>query len=275
LTRGNAALHSSFIDKAYENRQKIFSEREKMGTTIQALIQDHEEELEELQKKIEYSFQNIELLQVSLVHSSFAFERLDCGRHNETQEFLGDAVLDLTVGHLLFTRFPEMREGKLTRIRSALVNETGLSEMARSLNLGKYLLLGRGEDASAGREKSSILSCAFEAMVGAMFLDGGYPVVEKFVRRTFEPLIAERGHKLTTTDAKSGLQEWLQEKYNEGPAYVLDAEEGPAHARIFSVSVHFQEKVLGEGRASSKKEAEQRAARAALDFLTTTQEQTL
>ena len=246
-----------------------------MGTTLEALVQDHVEDLAELQEKIGYTFKDINLLQLSMVHSSFAFERLDCGRHNETQEFLGDAVLDLTVGYILFTRFPELREGKLTRIRSALVNEVGLAEVARAIDLGNYLLLGRGEDASFGREKSSILSCAYEAMVGAMFLDGGYDVVLAYVQRTFGPLIEERGDQLTSTDAKSGLQERLQEQYNEGPQYVLDAEEGPAHARVFTVSVHFHDQVLGSGRASNKKEAEQLAARAALDFLRKEQGKTL
>ncbi len=263
-------LKVQLSDSKFKESETLNSELktpDRMGTTLQALVQDHEEELAELQQKIDYSFKDIELLQLSMVHSSFAFERLDCGRHNETQEFLGDAVLDLTVGSILFSRFPEMREGKLTRIRSALVNETGLAEVARSLDLGKYLLLGRGEDASLGREKSSILSCAFEAMVGAMFLDGGYDVVQAYVDRTFGPMIEERGEQLTTTDAKSGLQERLQEQYNEGPNYVMDAEEGPAHARIFTVSVFFHERLLGSGRASNKKEAEQQAARAALDFL--------
>ncbi len=238
-----------------------------MGTTLEALIQDHEDDLAELQAKIGYTFQKTTLLQLSLVHSSFAFERLDCGRHNETLEFLGDAVLDLAVGFLLFSRFPELREGKLTLIRSALVNETGLAERARAIDLGKYLLLGRGEDASCGRAKSSILSCAYEAMVGAVFLDGGYDVVQAYVQRTFAPLIEERGEQLTSADAKSRLQEQLQEQYNEGPNYILDAEEGPAHARIFTVSAHFHDRVLGSGRASSKKEAEQQAAAAALKFL--------
>ncbi len=235
-----------------------------MGTTLRAVIQDNEEGLQALQGRIGYRFHDIQLLQLSLIHSSFAFERLDNGRHNETQEFLGDAVLDLTVGYILFTRFPKMREGKLTRIRSALVNETGLAEMARAIDLGAHLLLGKGEDASRGREKSSILSCAYEALVGALFLDGGYDEAQAFVQRFFGPLIDERQKKLILADAKSSLQELLQERFNEGPDYVLEAEEGPAHARIFTVSVRFHDQLLGSGRAGSKKEAEQQAAGAAL-----------
>ncbi len=106
-----------------------------MGTTLRALVQDHEEELQELQERIGYTFRDLQLLQLSLVHSSFAFERLDDKKHNETQEFLGDAVLDLTVGYILFTSFPDMREGELTRIRSGLVNESGLAEMAREMKM--------------------------------------------------------------------------------------------------------------------------------------------
>jgi ribonuclease-3 len=235
-----------------------------MGTTLVNLIQDNEEGLQELQERIGYRFRDLQLLQLSLVHSSFAFERLDDGRHNETQEFLGDAVLDLTVGFILFTRFPEMREGKLTRIRSALVNEGGLADMAREIDLGHHLLLGKGEDASHGRDKSSILSCAYEALIGALFLDGGYDQALAFVRRFFEPHIDRHQDRLVSSDAKSSLQELLQEKFNEGPEYVLVDEEGPAHARLFSVTVNFQGEELGSGKASSKKEAEQEAARAAL-----------
>jgi ribonuclease-3 len=238
-----------------------------MGTTLHALVQDNEDSLRELENKTGYRFKNIELLVTSLIHSSFAFERLDCNTHNEIQEFLGDAVLDLTVGHLIFVRFPRVREGKLTRIRSALVNETGLSGMARDLELGKYLLLGKGEEASSGREKSSILSCAYEAIVGGIFIDGGYDAAEDFSRKFFTPMIDERQKKLILIDGKSSLQEILQEKYNEGPQYVLDSEDGPSHARIFSVSVHFHGRLLGSGRASSKKEAEQQAATQALKSL--------
>jgi ribonuclease-3 len=238
-----------------------------MGTTLEELTIKYVEHLAEIQERTGYAFRDRELLQLALVHSSFAFERLDCGRHNETLEFLGDAVLDMAVGHLLFIRFPNMREGKLTRIRAALVNETSLAEIARSLELGKHLLLGRGEDGTNGREKASILSCAYEAMIGAMFLDGGYEVVHSYVQQAFSPLIDRQGERLTSADAKSKLQEVLQEQHNEGPQYMLEAEEGPAHARLFTVSVQFRSQVLGSGRAASKKEAEQQAAAAALTFL--------
>jgi ribonuclease-3 len=136
--------------------------------------------------------------------------------------------------------------------------------MARSIGLGSHLLLGKGEDGSNGRKKSSILSCAYEAVVGAIFLDGGYDEALSFVERFFGPLIDKRQDELMLADAKSSLQEVLQERYNEGPHYALDGEEGPAHARIFSVSVRFHGRVLGTGRASSKKEAEQQAAGVAL-----------
>ncbi|WPD24491.1 MAG: ribonuclease III [Candidatus Electrothrix scaldis] len=238
-----------------------------MGTSIEILLLDQTEQLAELQKKLGYTFIKKELLLLSMIHSSFAFERLDTRQHNETLEFLGDAVLDLTIGHMLFTRFPKKREGQLTRIRSALVNEAGLAKVARCLDLGKYLLLGRGEDGSGGREKSSILSCAYEALVGAMFMDSGYDTVLRYVQQTFAPLIEQQGERLIHADSKSRLQEYLQELHNEGPSYVLDEEEGPAHARIFSVSARFRDQVLGAGKAGSKKEAEQQAARAALALL--------
>jgi ribonuclease-3 len=238
-----------------------------MGITLEELTWNRAEQLRELQEQLGFTFKDAGLLQLALVHSSFAFERLDCGRHNETLEFLGDAVLDLAVGHILFLSFPQMREGQLTRIRSALVNENGLAEAARLLDLGRHLLLGRGEESSNGREKASILCCAYEALIGAMFLDSGYAAAHDYVQQTFKPLIERHGERLCSADAKSRLQEQLQERHNEGPQYVLEAEEGPAHARIFTVSVRFRSQQLGAGQASSKKEAEQAAAAAALKFL--------
>lgn len=238
-----------------------------MGTTLEELTIRYAEQLAQLQDSIGSTFCNREVLQLALIHSSFAFERMDCGRHNETLEFLGDAALDMAVGHLLFLRFPELREGKLTRIRAALVNEGSLAAIARSFELGRYLLLGKGEDSSNGREKASILSCAYEAVIGAMLLDSGYEAVQAHVRRCFSPLIDLQGEKLIAADAKSKLQEILQEQYNEGPQYLLETEEGPAHARVFTVAAQFRSKTLGRGSASSKKEAEQAAARAALEQL--------
>ncbi len=235
-----------------------------MTTTIKKLVEERETELKHLEERIDYHFSDPALLQLALIHSSFAFEQL-AGKHdNETLEFLGDAVLDLTVGFILFTSYPEMREGNLTKIRSALVNESGLATMARKIDLGKYLCLGRGEDASNGREKASILSCGYEAITGALFLDGGYDAALQFVKKQFSPLIDSRKESLLQSDAKSNLQEWLQEKFNEGPRYVLDKEDGPAHARSFSVSVWFGDTLLGTGNAGSKKEAEQQAATGAL-----------
>ncbi|MDH3348799.1 MAG: ribonuclease III [Desulfobulbaceae bacterium] len=236
-----------------------------MGKSLETLILDNKESLTDVQVKINYKFKDIKLLQTSLIHSSFAFERLKNNEHNETLEFLGDAVLDLAVGDMLFKRFPEMREGKLTRIRSALVNESGLATMARNLDLGKYLLLGKGEESSNGREKPSILSCAYEALVGALYLDGGYERAQIFINHSFGPLLESEREVLLATDAKSSLQELLQERYNEGPIYILNKEEGPAHARIFTVSASFRDKILGTGTAPNKKEAEQRAARDALN----------
>jgi ribonuclease-3 len=244
-----------------------YHQKKKMGTTLEILLLDKAEQLGELQKKLGYTFEKKESLLLSMVHSSFAFECLENSQHNETLEFLGDAVLDLTIGHMLFTRFPTKREGQLTRIRSALVNEAGLATVARRLGLGKYLLLGRGEDSSGGRKKNSILSCAYEALVGAMFMDAGYETVLQHVQEIFAPMIEQQGEQLIHADAKSRLQEYLQELHNEGPQYVLDEEEGPAHARVFFVSAKFQDQVLGTGKAGSKKEAEQQAARAALALL--------
>jgi ribonuclease III len=237
------------------------------STTLEELTRQQGEQLAGLQERIGYNFKEACLLQQALIHSSFAFERLDCGRHNETLEFLGDAVLDMAVGHLLFLRFPNLREGKLTRFRAALVNESSLAAIARSFELGKRLFLGRGEDSSSGREKPSILCCAYEAVIGAMFLDGGYEAVQAHVRRHFGPLIDRQGEQLISADAKSRLQELLQERHNEGPLYALEAEEGPAHARLFTVSVCFRGQTLGSGSASNKKEAEQRAAAAALEAI--------
>lgn len=238
-----------------------------MGMDIDTLVQANKILLSELERTIEYRFTDLRLLQKALVHSSFAFEQAQTGKNNEILEFIGDAVLDLVVGHLLHRTYPEMREGELTRLRAALVNETHLAAMAREIDLGRYLLLGKGEDASQGRNKSSILSCGFEAMIGAVFEDAGYETASSLVTRLFTPALEAKKEEMLIADAKSRLQELLQEKYCEGPSYRIDLEEGPSHQKSFTVSVLFRDQVLGTGEARSKKEAEQRAAAMAIATL--------
>lgn len=236
-----------------------------MSLNIDELVNKNKKILTEFEQLIGYRFTDLRLLQNALIHSSFAFEQPQVGKDNEILEFLGDAVLDLVIGYTLCKRYPEMREGELTRLRASLVNETHLASMARAIDLGKLLCLGKGEESSHGRNKPSILSCAFEAVVGAVFEDGGYKAASEFVQDLFGKTINNKKEDLLLADAKSRLQEELQDKFNEAPAYRLDNEEGPSHKKVFSVSVVFRDEVLGRGTAGSKKEAEQRAAAAALD----------
>ena len=231
---------------------------------LDSLVQRNKDNLAVLEQRLAYRFTDLRLLQKALIHSSYAFEQARIDKNNEILEFLGDAVLDLVIGHTLCRRFPEMREGELTRLRSSLVNETHLAFMAREIHLGDYLCLGKGEDASNGRKKSSILSCAYEALIGAIFEDSDYVTVEKIIGHFFIPAIDAKKEELLMADAKSRLQEALQEKFNEAPSYRIDLEEGPSHQKIFTVSVLFRNAPLGTGVAGSKKEAEQRAAAATL-----------
>ena len=238
-----------------------------MGKDIEALLKQNKGELAQFETILNYRFTNLRLLQKALIHSSYAFEQAQAGKNNERLEFVGDAVLDLVVGHLLYSRFPKMREGELTRLRAALVNESHLATMAKKIKLGRFISLGKGEDSSKGRHKSSILSCAYEAVLGAIFEDGGYGVAAQFIEKSFIPVIETEKENLLMGDAKSRLQEILQERYNEGPKYVVDSEEGPSHQKIFTISVFYKTNILGTGQAGSKKEAEQRAAALAIKRL--------
>jgi ribonuclease-3 len=233
--------------------------------TIQQLTHDNKNKLRELGVVLGYEFADTVLLQQALIHSSFGFEKIHGGRNNETLEFLGDAVLDLTVSDMLFKTYPGVTEGELTKMRAGLVKEATLAEMARTITLENFLMLGKGEEASHGREKASILASAFEALVGAIYLDRGYESALQFVSRHFASLLPAKKEKILVNDAKSHLQEKLQERFNQAPTYHLDEEEGPAHAKEFTVSVRFKDEVLGIGSGSSKKVAEQRAAETALD----------
>lgn len=231
---------------------------------LRELMQQDNFRLTALSRKLGYTFRDPALLCRALIHSSYAFEQGELGQDNEILEFVGDAVLDLAVGCILIKRYPLMKEGELTRLRAALVNETNLAAMAARLELGTYLYLGKGEDASQGRKKPSILSGTYEAVLGAMFQDSDYETAANFLEKEFIPVLQGKKELLLVSDAKSALQEKLQEAHNLAPTYTLLKEEGPAHDKRFTVAVMFRGLNLGTGTAKSKKEAEQLAAAAAL-----------
>ena len=218
--------------------------------------------LKELEEKIGYHFQNPELLKTAMCHSSYANER-NMGRlkSNERLEFLGDAVLELITGEFLYKSFPQMPEGEATKTRASIVCEQSLAFCARSIGLGAYILLGRGELASGGRERPSITSDAFEALIGAVYLDGGFTSAKEFVRRF---VLDDLKHKQLFFDSKTILQERIQAHCKESLHYELVREEGPDHQKVFVVRAMLGERVIGEGQGRTKKAAEQEAAYHAL-----------
>lgn len=219
-----------------------------------------------LEQRLDYRFDDPDLLKTALTHRSYAFEQNV--EDNERLEFLGDAVLELTVSTLLHESRPKDREGQLTLTRAALVNESGLTEVARGINLGDHLLLGRGEAQSGGRSKPSILSNAMEAVLGAIFLDGGFEAALEVVRKLFESGLEQADkHDGLMQDGKTMLQEHCQKETKQAPEYVLIDSSGPDHERVFTVQAVLQGRILGTGSGSSKKEAEKSAARAALTEL--------
>jgi ribonuclease-3 len=232
--------------------------------SIQQLASKNRGQLREMEELLGCRFNDPLLLQQALVHSSFGFEQLDDGLNNETLEFLGDAVLDLAVSDMLFRMHPSLREGELTKMRAELVREASLARVAGKVGVGDHLMFGRGEESSGGRQKPSILAAALEAIIGAIYLDRGFAGAHHFIRTHFAELLSPEKGKMVVENAKSRLQEILQEQFCRAPSYHLDAEEGPDHAKTFTVSVRFMEEVLGTGSGSSKKEAEQQAAAQAL-----------
>lgn len=211
------------------------------------------------------TFKNLDLLVEALTHRSYLNEHKAAGSHNERLEFLGDAVLELATTHFLFTKFPHKPEGDLTAYRAALVNTVSLAESAKVLGLNDMLQLSKGEAKDVGRARDIILANAFEAVLGAVYLDQGYEVAEAFVARTLYPkidaIIASRGYQ----DAKSRFQEASQEKRSITPSYRTIMEEGPDHDRVFTVGAFLGEEEVARGSGKSKQEAEQAAAQAALD----------
>jgi len=225
--------------------------------------------LDDLQRVLRYYFQDIQTLLQSLTHRSFAHENPHLQQpDNETLEFLGDAVLGLAVSHLLLERFPNLNEGELSRLRSSIVNERELAKLASGLNLGDYLLLGKGEELTGGRQKPSLLADTLEAVLAAIYLDGGLEATFDVVKRLFgaylESETDEGPLKTLDKDYKTQLQELTQARFRLMPGYVLETEEGPDHDKTFYVSVAIENQVLARGSGKSKKEAQQEAARQAL-----------
>ena len=215
----------------------------------------------ELQKRIGYRFKDESLLIRALVHSSYSNEHkeYEC---NERLEFLGDSVLSMITAEYLYSALPECREGLLTRVRAALVNEKALAEYAAQIKLGEELFLNSGEEATGGRNRPSVTSDAFEALLAAIYLDGGVEAAKEFVL----PFITEglRKREIRREDAKSALQELVQRKKGSRIEYGLAGERGPDHAKRFEIELYVNGKLAGRGEAPSKKEAEQNAAAEAL-----------
>ena len=220
-----------------------------------------------LEQTLQYEFKNKGLLEESLRHSSFVNEQGQAVmRDNERLEFLGDAVLNLIVGHLLMSNFPDLHEGDLSRFRSHLVNEAQLAKVARKISLGSYITLGKGELQSDGQNKQSILADAFEALIAAIYLDGGFDAAFRIIQSRFLEQIRSNGIVLINHDYKSQLQEFIQTTHTSLPAYTVVSENGPDHDKTFRVQLKI-DNFLAEGVGKSKKIAEQEAAGRALEML--------
>ncbi len=222
----------------------------------------------ELQDRIQYAFRDQVLLEEALTHSSVVHEAGGSDRRdNQRLEFLGDAVLQVILTDWLYRVFPEGDEGQLTRLRSHLANRHTLYHMAQKMSLGEFLILGKGEEASGGRRRQSNLSNAYESLIGAIYLDGGLFAASQFVRDQFQEEVDGLQVRPQRENPKGLLQERLQAKSPKGPTYRITSEEGPDHAKRFEAIVEFEGNELGRGSGASKKEAEMRAADAALTKL--------
>ena len=224
--------------------------------------------MRELEKKLNYTFRNPALLEEALNHSSYANEhRAAHLKSNERLEFLGDSVLGFVTAEFLFGRHPDLPEGDLTRIRAALVCEQSLFEVAQKLELGAYLKLGRGEEAGGGRERTSILADAMEAIFAAVYLDGGVQEASALIHRVLLDVEREEIVKERRRDYKTALQELVQRQVGRELTYRMIGEQGPDHAKVFQAEVLLNGASVGSGFGRSKKEAEQAAAKAALEEL--------
>lgn len=223
---------------------------------------DMKQNFDEIQRKIDYRFNNISLLNMAMTHSSYANDhKMKKTNSNERLEFLGDAVLELLSSEYLYDTYPDKPEGELTKLRASLVSENPLANIAKLLGINECLMLGRGEEITGGRERASITSDAVEALIGAIYLDGGMEPAKKFVRKFVMVNIDE---KLLYNDSKSMLQEIVQKNKLGVLSYEIVSEKGPAHDRLYEVVCKLDDKIIGNGVGRTKKAAEQEAAFGAL-----------
>ncbi len=211
-----------------------------------------------LEKLLRFTFKDGKLLREAVTHKSYAIERGE-NVFNERLEFLGDSILSAVTAHWLFKRYPSDDEGRLSKLKSQLVSRPSLVEWARDIDLGRFLLLSPGEESTGGRDRESLLANVFEALIGAIFLDQGFPKAQRFIVR-----FLSKKKRIVETDYKSKLQELIQKRYKVPPTYLLTAESGPDHAKTFHIEVRVRQRLLGKGEGHSKKEAEQAAAYQAL-----------
>lgn len=216
-----------------------------------------EESLKELEEKIGYVFKKKELLKQALTHSSFSNEqKINKFENYERMEFLGDAVLELLSSQFFFENYPEMSEGEMTRLRSSMVCEPALAFCARDISLGQYILLGKGEEATGGRQRDSITSDVMEAVIGAIYLDGGFEQADRFVKKY---ILSDLEDKQLFYDSKTILQEKVQ-KLGKDLVYVIVDESGPEHNKMFTVEARIESRTVGKGQGRNRKSAEQKAA---------------
>ena len=226
---------------------------------------ERREELSRLQKTLGYSFKEIKLLNKALTHKSYVNETGEDLKHNERFEFLGDSVLDLMVSEYMVLKYSDYKEGVLSKIRAGVVNESCLAKLALNMDLGTYLLLGRGEEMSGGRKKASLLANAYEALAGAIYFDSSLETSAKILLPGIKNEITRFIETPESRDYKSDLQEYTQNKMVCIPVYKVIREVGPDHEKQFEVGVSVKDTDVGKGMGRSKKEAEQAAAKVALD----------
>lgn len=230
------------------------------------ITREEKKRLKEFERKLGYRFKRKNILKNALIHKSYANERrLDASEHNERLEYLGDAVLELIVSHLLMENYPQAAEGELSKLRASIVNEKTLANVARDHCLGEFMYLGKGEEMGAGREKPSLLSNALEAVLGAIYIDRGFKKAYKVISRIALELFEQVGQEGFYKDYKTQLQERAQILFKTVPKYKLVKESGPDHDKTFEINLYIRGEVMGVGTGKSKKNAEQAAAKEALE----------